>query len=282
MRFDSYISRTLWEPNGGYKTFSTVWTQDNTFALLKKREFTDQLFLRFGSEVFPVELRGHWTPHLQHTTTPHHDCKSQTLFSILCIQGNTTHARTHHAMTTKHTHFHTLSSPFKAVIHFQSQSYNYMKHHQLLWETTYWDVTITLWALRQKNESCNITIHKQSKSETYITQSVAQRSHHGLGFPTATDHTPCSHMTVTETGSYRLQSDCPDFLKLMAESMPPDAETVVKSEHDQSHTDMHISWGSLHLMVRNDTTVPKILMGSVQSLTSCLPSRHQPDTGLLS
>ena len=145
----------------------------------------------------------------------------------------------------QNTHFHTLSSPFKAVIHFQSQSYNYMKHHQLLRETIYWDVIIiTLWELGQKNESCNITIHEQSKSETYITQSVAQQSHHGLGFPTANDRTPCSHITVIETG-YCLQSDCPDFLKLMAESMPPDAETVVKSEHDQSHTDTHISWGSL-------------------------------------
>lgn len=246
---------TEWGSHGGYKTvLRRLNPGHNTLSLCKQLEVTDQLFLRLGSEVFPVELWGHWTPHLQHTTTPHQWQQIADTFLHTLQSGNITHARTHHAMTTKHTQFHTPSSPFKAVIHFQSQSYNYMKYRQLLWETTYWDVIIiTLWELGQKNESCNITIHEQSKSETYITQSVVQRSHHGLWFPTATS---CRHTTVIETASYRLQSDCPDFIKLMAESMPPDAETVVKSEHDQSYTDTHIPWGSLHPMVRNDAAVP--------------------------
>ena len=231
---------TEWGSHGGYKTvLRRLNPGHNTLSLCKQLEVTDQLFLRLGSEVFPVELWGHWTPHLQHTTTPHHDSKSQTLFSILYSQG-TSPMHAHTMPWPQNTQFHTPSSPFKAVIHFQSQSYYYMKHRQLLWETTYWDVIIiTLWELGQKNESCNITIHEQSKSETYITQSVVQRSHHGLWFPTATDRTSCRHTTVIETASYRLQSDCPDFIKLMAENMPPDAETVVKSEHDQSHTDTH-------------------------------------------
>ena len=56
------------------------------------------------------------------------------------------------------------------------RNYDYMMYDQLLWETSGRAViSITLSELGRKNENSNITIQRQSKCETYITLSVAQR-----------------------------------------------------------------------------------------------------------
>ena len=52
---------------------------------------------------------------------------------------------------------------------------------------------IALSELGRKDKSCNITIHEQSKPESYLAWSVTRRWPHTLWFPIATDRTSCSH-----------------------------------------------------------------------------------------